>query len=67
MKTLVRLRCCGCGYGVSVRSAPEICPMCHGDRWEPEEWRPFTAFLDDLRPGHVRRSTVGAGSQRRAR
>jgi hypothetical protein len=60
MKTLVRLRCRDCGYGVSARSIPESCPMCHGSAWEHEPWRPFSALLDDL---HARRG-VGTEAQR---
>jgi hypothetical protein len=48
MKTLVRLRCRDCGYGVSVRAAPAACPMCHGVDWEHEPWRPFSAFVHDV-------------------
>ena len=47
MKTLERLRCGGCGYGVSVRKAPERCPMCHGSVWEQEP-RPLSALAHDL-------------------
>jgi rubrerythrin len=28
------LRCAACGYGASVRIAPEECPMCRGTVWE---------------------------------
>jgi rubrerythrin len=30
-------RCSRCGYGVSVRRALPMCPMCGGRAWEP--WR----------------------------
>ncbi len=50
MRTLVRLRCRGCGYGVSVRAAPESCPMCRSIEWEHEDWRPYSAFSHDLLP-----------------
>jgi hypothetical protein len=32
--SLIQLRCRDCGYGVSVRSEPEVCPMCRGAAWE---------------------------------
>jgi rubrerythrin len=35
-------RCTECGYGVVVWDALPTCPMCHGERWEPAPWRPFT-------------------------
>ena len=50
MKTLVRLRCMDCGYGVSVRIVPDACPMCRGQGWEYEEWRPFSALYADVLP-----------------
>lgn len=35
-------RCSDCGYGVSVRQALPICPMCGGTAWEaaysPNKW-----------------------------
>lgn len=30
----VELRCASCGYGVTVRVAPDRCPMCGGSVWE---------------------------------
>ena len=48
MKTLVRLRCADCGYGVSARSAPESCPMCRGTVWEHEARRPLSALSHDM-------------------
>lgn len=47
MKTLVRLRCANCGYGVSARAVPESCPMCRGTEWD-EEHRPLSALAHDL-------------------
>jgi hypothetical protein len=38
---LLRLRCEGCSYGVSVRRTPEQCPMCGGSVWLIEGWRPW--------------------------
>jgi hypothetical protein len=29
----VSYRCSGCGYGITVRSLPDACPMCRGDSW----------------------------------
>jgi hypothetical protein len=40
-------RCVSCGYGVSVVSPPEECPMCRSALWEPSPWRPFTARAVD--------------------
>ena len=37
---LLQFRCAGCGYGASSRSAPARCPMCGGDSWAEEQWRP---------------------------
>lgn len=39
---LTQLACGGCGYGVSCRTVPDRCPMCHGTEWEYAAWRPFT-------------------------
>jgi hypothetical protein len=39
---LLRLRCDGCSYGVSVRKTPERCPMCDGSAWIVEGGRPST-------------------------
>ena len=47
---LLRLRCDGCGYGVSVRGTPERCPMCGGSAWNAEGWRPFADLARDLDP-----------------
>jgi rubredoxin len=27
-------RCTDCGYGVAIRRALPVCPMCRGDHWE---------------------------------
>lgn len=35
-------RCLGCGYAAVAASAPNACPMCHEDKWEWHEWRPFS-------------------------
>ena len=43
-----QLRCRFCSYGAGRRTVPERCPICGGAAWDFEEWRPFTAFLDDL-------------------
>jgi hypothetical protein len=48
MRTLVRLRCRGCGYGVSAREEPERCPMCHGTAWEHERRPHLSALTHDL-------------------
>lgn len=34
--------CCGCGYGVTLRSALPLCPMCGGRSWEQAAWSPFS-------------------------
>ena len=47
---LLRYRCTGCGYGASRRGAPERCPMCGGEHWEEEGWKPFAALAADLTP-----------------
>ena len=44
---LSRLRCAGCGYGASSRDVPDRCPMCGVSDWNHDEWRPFTAALDE--------------------
>ena len=44
------LFCSECGYAVSVRVAPEACPMCRGSVWEHRPWRPFSQLVDDLQP-----------------
>jgi rubrerythrin len=33
--------CAGCGYGVTLRSALPVCPMCAGKTWEQAPWSPF--------------------------
>ena len=48
MTTLVRLRCANCGYGVSVRSAPDLCPMCRGTLWEDDRGRPLPSLTHEL-------------------
>jgi rubrerythrin len=30
----VELRCCLCGYGITVHVAPDRCPMCGGSGWD---------------------------------
>lgn len=42
------LCCADCGYAVSVRVAPESCPMCRGTVWDHRPWRPFSLLADDL-------------------
>jgi rubrerythrin len=37
----LELACGSCGYGVIVRRAPAVCPMCGEHAWEPPLWRPF--------------------------
>lgn len=27
--------CADCGYGITVRAALPVCPMCRGSAWEP--------------------------------
>jgi hypothetical protein len=34
-------RCSQCNYGVTVRGALPVCPMCAGAVWEPAPWSPF--------------------------
>lgn len=34
-EALLQLRCSSCGYGVSVRRTPDVCPMCRGTMWSP--------------------------------
>jgi rubrerythrin len=46
MKALVRMRCATCGYGISVREPPPICPMCRGETWENE--RLLSSLAHDL-------------------
>jgi rubrerythrin len=36
-----QFRCADCGYGVTVRSALPVCPMCGGESWERAAWSPF--------------------------
>jgi hypothetical protein len=43
------LRCVGCGYGVTVRLAPERCPMCGGSAWEHARGRALD-LVDALVP-----------------
>jgi hypothetical protein len=43
---LLRLRCEGCSYGVSVRRTPQQCPMCAGSVWLLEESRPWAGLTD---------------------
>jgi rubrerythrin len=45
---LARLRCVECGYGASRPAPPERCPICDGEVWEHEPWRPFSKSA--LRP-----------------
>ena len=47
---MLRYRCSGCGYGASRRGAPERCPMCGGEQWEEEGWKPFADLAADLAP-----------------
>ncbi|MEX2210219.1 MAG: hypothetical protein WD689_00445 [Gaiellaceae bacterium] len=49
MPTLFRLRCARCGYGVSVASAPERCPMCGGEAWDHEAAAPADASVEKRR------------------
>jgi hypothetical protein len=44
---LTQLCCEGCGYGVSCRTVPDRCPMCHGTEWAYAAWRPFSHALLD--------------------
>ena len=38
----LELVCHACGYGVVVRHAPSVCPMCGEREWAPPLWRPFS-------------------------
>jgi len=46
-ETRTELICAVCGYGISVRSAPELCPMCGSSVWEhpPRRLPPLVADL----------------------
>ena len=45
---MLRLRCHGCGYGVSVRRTPKRCPMCGTSDWAPEGWETVEDLVGDL-------------------
>jgi hypothetical protein len=48
---LRELMCRSCGYGVSVQSPPETCPMCRTvDPWTARE-RPLTGYVAGLFAG----------------
>ena len=32
--------CADCAYGIALRGALPICPMCGGTVWEHSSWRP---------------------------
>ncbi len=34
-ETVGEYYCAACGYGVAVRRALPVCPMCGGETWEP--------------------------------
>ena len=66
MRTLVRLRCRDCGYGVSARVAPVTCPMCRGTSWEHDAWRPFSGVLQNLaatQRGSTEKATAGLATK----
>jgi hypothetical protein len=46
----VSYRCMGCGYGITVRSLPDACPMCRGGSW-----------IEDSQPRH-RLISAGPGA-----
>jgi rubredoxin len=48
LRPLQGFRCTSCGYGARAAAAPSRCPMCGGESWEPEGWRPFTQLPHDL-------------------
>jgi hypothetical protein len=35
------LVCADCGYGITVRQAPDRCPMCGCGQWDFPAWRLF--------------------------
>ena len=41
------LRCGACGYGRRPIAA-DRCPVCGGTVWDFQDWRPFSAFFDDV-------------------
>jgi rubrerythrin len=39
-------RCVDCGHAVTVHRELPPCPMCGGESWQTEAWRPFARALD---------------------
>ena len=39
----LELRCTGCGYGAVTGARPDQCPMCGGQDWDFDDWRPFSS------------------------
>jgi hypothetical protein len=51
----LKLHCTACDYGAVAAVPPERCPICGGEVWEFDPWRPFTSLIDDLAPSqHAR-------------
>jgi hypothetical protein len=50
----MELYCTACGYGISVVTVPECCPMCRTARWEVRSRRSLEELARDFVPGQTR-------------
>lgn len=48
--TRLQFHCTQCSYGAVAAAPPDRCPMCGGEEWDLDPWRPFTSLVDDLAP-----------------
>jgi hypothetical protein len=65
--TRLQLHCTQCSYGAVAAAPPDRCPMCGGDVWEMDPWRPFTSLIDDLAPSRQRRGAAESRQPSHAR